>query len=67
MAERKAVLVRLDPAVHAALQRWAADDLRSFNAQVELVLRRGLREAGRLPKQLSGNRDDAAADPAGRA
>ncbi len=49
MAERKAVLLRLDPRVHAALKRWADDDLRSFNAQVEFLLRRVLREAGREP------------------
>jgi hypothetical protein len=39
MAERKAILLRLDPAVHAALQRWAADELRSLNGQIEFVLR----------------------------
>jgi len=49
---RKAVLVRLDPAVHAALVRWAADDLRSVNAQIEMVLRDGLARAGRLPGGL---------------
>jgi len=38
----------MDPEVYAALQRWAADDLRSLNAQIEFVLRRALREAGRL-------------------
>ena len=48
--ERKAVLVRLDPAVHAALQRWAADELRSVNAQMEVVLRDALRRAGRSPR-----------------
>ncbi|MGO0574815.1 hypothetical protein [Ornithinimicrobium panacihumi] len=48
--ERKSVLLRLDPAVHAALQRWAADDLRSVNAQVEMIIRDALREAGRSPK-----------------
>lgn len=52
-AERRAVLLRLDPAVHAALARWAADDLRSLNAQVELLLRRALTEAGRSPVQAS--------------
>ncbi|WP_111767049.1 hypothetical protein [Nakamurella deserti] len=46
---RHAVLLRLDPAVHDALARWAADDLRSLNAQVELLLRRALSDAGRLP------------------
>ncbi|GAA5108912.1 hypothetical protein GCM10023339_08440 [Alloalcanivorax gelatiniphagus] len=49
-AERKAVLLRLDPAVHHALQRWAADELRSVNAQVEMVLRDALRAAGRAPR-----------------
>ena len=48
-AERKSVLLRLDPAVHSALQRWAADDLRSVNAQIELLLRESLRDAGRAP------------------
>lgn len=49
-AERKSVLLRLDPAVHSALQRWAADDLRSVNAQIELLLRDALRAAGRAPR-----------------
>ncbi len=48
--ERKSALLRLDPAVHAALARWAADDLRSFNAHVEWLLRRALADAGRLPR-----------------
>ncbi|MFI5730733.1 hypothetical protein ACIA49_11480 [Kribbella sp. NPDC051587] len=48
-AERKKILLRLDPAVHDALARWAADDLRSTNAQIEFLLRRALAEAGRLP------------------
>lgn len=50
MAERKAFLVRLDPALHEALQRWADGDLRSLNAQIEFLLRRALRDAGRLPE-----------------
>jgi hypothetical protein len=49
MSERKSVLLRLDPAVHDALARWAADDLRSTNAQIEFVLREALSGAGRLP------------------
>lgn len=48
-AERKQVLLRLDPLVHDALARWAADELRSTNAQIEFLLRRALAEAGRLP------------------
>lgn len=47
MAERKAFLLRIDPAVLEALQRWANDDLRSLNAQIEFVLRQALAEAGR--------------------
>ncbi len=50
MAERKPFLLRTDPAVLLALQRWASDDLRSLNAQIEFVLRRALQAAGRLPK-----------------
>ena len=46
--ERKSMLLRLDPAVHEALARWAADDLRSTNAHVEWLLRRALQQAGRL-------------------
>ncbi len=49
MAERKGVLLRLDPAVHDALARWAADELRSTNAQIEFLLRRALADTGRLP------------------
>jgi len=49
MTERKGVLLRLDPAVHDALARWANDELRSTNAQIEFLLRRALTEAGRLP------------------
>ncbi len=48
MAERKKVLLRLDPQVYDALARWAADDLRSVNAQIEYALRRALRAAGRF-------------------
>ena len=47
--ERKAFLLRLDPALHEALQRWADADLRSVNAQIEFLLRRALRDANRLP------------------
>ncbi len=47
--DRKSILLRLDPAVHDALARWAGDELRSTNAQIEFLLRRALSEAGRLP------------------
>jgi hypothetical protein len=48
---RKQVLLRVDPAVHDAIVRWADDDLRSVNAQIELLLRRALAEAGRMPQR----------------
>ncbi|GAA3492379.1 hypothetical protein [Streptomyces cremeus] len=47
---RKQVLLRLDPKVYDALARWAADELRSANAQIEFLLRTSLTEAGRLPR-----------------
>ena len=47
-AERKSFLIRVDPALLAALQRWADDDLRSLNGHIEFVLRDALRRAGRL-------------------
>ncbi len=51
--ERKTILLRLDPAVHDAISRWAADELRSTNAQIEFMLRRALAEAGRLPSKVA--------------
>ena len=50
MAERKPFLLRVDPLVLEALQRWAADELRSVNGQVEYLLREALRKAGREGK-----------------
>lgn len=50
MSKRKAFLLRLDPLVHDALKRWADDELRSVNGQIEFLLRRALREAGRLER-----------------
>ena len=48
MAERKAFLLRIDPAVLDALQAWADDELRSLNGQIEFLLRRVLEHEGRL-------------------
>ena len=53
MAERKPFLIRVDRDVLDAVQRWANDDLRSLNAQIEFVLRRALQAEGRL-KQAGG-------------
>jgi len=52
VSQREAFLLRLDPKVLNALRRWAGDDLRSVNAQIEFLLRRALRDAGRLPKAV---------------
>ena len=51
MSERRQVLLRVDPAVHDALTRWANDEFRSVNAQIELLLRHALTDAGRMPKK----------------
>ena len=56
MAERKAFLLRVDPAVLLAVQRWADDDLRSLNAQIEFLLRRSLRDAGRFKDRATEDR-----------
>ena len=55
MAARKSFALRIDAQIYAAMQRWAKDDLRSLNAQIEFVLRESLREKGRLKKAQSGN------------
>jgi len=47
VAERKPFLLRIDPAILDALQKWAADDLRSLNGQIEFILRRSLQAEGR--------------------
>jgi hypothetical protein len=49
MAERRPFLLRVDADVLEAVQRWANDDLRSLNGQIEFLLRRSLQDAGRLP------------------
>jgi hypothetical protein len=49
---RKGILLRLDPAVHDALAKWAAGELRSTNAQIEFLLRRALADAARPPNRL---------------
>ncbi|MEI6669120.1 MAG: hypothetical protein WCP29_13275 [Acidobacteriota bacterium] len=61
MADRRAFLLRVDPDVLEAVQRWANDDLRSLNAQIEFLLRRALRDAGRArpaPETKASRRSD---------
>jgi hypothetical protein len=57
MPERKAFLLRIDPAVLDAVQRWANDDLRSLNAQIEFLLRTAVRQAGRQKEKDGGTAD----------
>jgi hypothetical protein len=64
MPERKKLLLRLDPDVYAAVARWASDDLRSINAQIEYALRMALEAAGRSPRpRRRAPRDPGVADP----
>ncbi len=53
---RESFLLRTDPRVLDALRAWAADELRSANAQLDFILRRALRDAGRLPKPPAASR-----------
>lgn len=59
MAQKKSFLLRTDPKLYAALEKWAADEFRSVNAQIEFLLRRALKEAGRLnsPEQEKNEGD----------
>ncbi|NJN64727.1 MAG: hypothetical protein HC882_07510 [Acidobacteria bacterium] len=59
MAARKPFLLRLDPALHEALQRWADEELRSVNGQIEFVLRDALKRAGRLPRAKPDDKRDS--------
>ena len=57
MAERKPFLLRIDRELLDAVQRWADDDLRSLNGQIEFLLRRALRDVGREPKKNAAAED----------
>jgi hypothetical protein len=67
VADRKSFLLRVDPAVLEAMQRWANDDLRSLNAQIEFVLRDALRRVGRSTRPPAAAPDESGGDnnPAG--
>ena len=61
MAARKPFLLRIDPATHAALQKWADDEFRSLNGHIEFLLRRALADAGRLSggaRRRTGRKQD---------
>lgn len=51
MAEKKSFVLRIDEATYSALEKWAADDFRSVNGQLEWIVNQALREAGRVPKE----------------
>lgn len=65
MAKRKSFLLRIDPKLHAALERWAADELRSVNAQIEFLLRQALKRAGRLKPDEDEKAGDEGAEASG--
>jgi hypothetical protein len=58
VAERRAFLLRMDPELYDALQRWAGDELRSLNGQIEFLLRQSLKDAGRLREAARPPRKD---------
>ena len=58
MADRKPFLLRMNPAVLEALQRWADEELRSLNGQIEYLLRRILKDSGRLDGPLPSVRSN---------
>ena len=63
MAERKPFLLRIDATVLEGVQRWANDDLRSLNAQIEYLLRESLRRAGRAPRAPAEGDTPSESDP----
>jgi hypothetical protein len=59
MGEKKKFLLRLDGTLFDALNRWAADDLRSINGQIEYILTAAAKQARRLPGKVSGHKERA--------
>lgn len=55
MAQRKSFLLRIPPETYAALEKWASDELRSVNAQIEYLLSEALRRSGRAPRRKQGS------------
>jgi len=60
LADRKNYPLRLDPEIYEALRRWADDEMRSVNAQIEFLLARALRQAGRAPQRRRDGNDEPA-------
>jgi len=65
VAEKKRFLLRIDPEIYEAIQRWAADEWRSVNGQIEYLLREALRRAGRLPARGTGHQSERDPDSLG--
>jgi len=63
VADRKSFLLRIDASVLEAVQRWANDDLRSLNAQIEFVLRESLKRAGRAVETSAAGREETKSGP----
>ena len=61
MPEKKKFLLRIDENIHAALEKWAADELRSINAQIEFLLTQAVKSAGRL--KTSESTDNSTGQP----
>ena len=59
MAKKKSFPLRINEDILSAVQQWAADDLRSINAEIEYLLRESLRKAGRLKKDASSKSDQS--------
>jgi hypothetical protein len=64
MSEKKKFLLRVDADLYSALEKWAADDLRSINAQMEFLLTEAARKSGRLKRPLTARPDDASPEQA---
>ncbi len=63
MSARRSFLLRVDPELLEGVQRWANDELRSLNGQIEFLLRKALRDAGRLPREAPPAPPDATLPP----
>jgi hypothetical protein len=63
VADRKSFLLRIDASVLEAVQRWANDDLRSLNAQIEFILRESLRRSGRALEPAGNERGESSGGP----
>ncbi|MCM3768054.1 ribbon-helix-helix domain-containing protein [Neobacillus niacini] len=58
MAEKKRFLLRIDPKVYDALEKWAEDEFRSVNAQIEVIIKKALKDSGRLKKSGKSNENE---------